>query len=153
MRPMRAWIRRHLSWSNTPAAWAERAGWLALLAGAVVGSWLAADWPWERRILLLSLWLRVLSILLRAEIIRFLGPVFFFELLRGSRRRIHFSRMFYAFILLGAVAYVHFVVIESDRRGIDSLKRQAAMAETFFLTFFSLQMLLVAVLTPVRLDD
>src|SRR5437868_6921378 len=113
MKPLAAWLRRHFAWSNTRTAWAERAGWVALFAAGIGGWWLSRDWSAEARVILVLLWLVLLAVLLRSEIIRLLGPVFFYELLRGSRRRIHLFRTIYAVILLAAVAYVQLVVIET----------------------------------------
>ena len=60
---------------------------LALITAGFGGWWLSNNWPLEGQILLLALWLLLLAVLLRRGIIRLAGPVFFFEVLRGSRRR------------------------------------------------------------------
>src|SRR5436309_1994708 len=132
------WLRRSLGWSSSRRSWYERLGFLALLAAAAAGWWISRDWGLESRILLLALWLVFLAVLLRRGIIKLLGPVFFFELLRGSRKRVHLTRTLYAAILLFALGYVHVVYSESDTSTSEqTVQQQAEVASTFFVTFLA----------------
>src|SRR5579871_491 len=147
MRALFSWLRRTLAFSTTRSAWNERAAAFGLLAVGIGGWWLSRDWLIEGRVLLLGLWLAVTCLLLRAEIIHLLGPVFSFEILRGSRRRVHASRVIYTTLLLASVVYIY--LLDSNRYVVAEVKRQSEAANTIFQTFFGIQMLLVAVLTPV----
>jgi ABC-type transport system involved in multi-copper enzyme maturation permease subunit len=120
---------------------------VALLATAVGGWWLSRDASIEARLLLVGAWILLACILARNGIIHLLGPVFFFELLRGSRRRIHLHRVLYATILFGSISYLY--LIGYGDRDPDSLATHAEMARTFFLLFFGIQMLAIGLLTPV----
>ncbi len=141
-----AWLRRQFAFSNSRSAWKERAALFGLIAAGGVGWWFSRDMPLDGRLVLLGLWLVFACLLMRAEIIHFLGPVFFFEILRGSRQRAHWKRVLYAVLLFASIAYIDY--IQKDH-AYDMLRRQSEMARMFFLTFFLIQMLLVMVLTPV----
>jgi hypothetical protein len=54
---------------------------------------------------LAALWVTALAYLMRREIVILLGPVFFYEITRFTRRRIDVSRIIYATILLVAISY------------------------------------------------
>src|SRR5258708_39587268 len=103
----RTWLGRNFTWSNSRRSWYERLGFVALLAAAAGGWWVSRGWGVSSRLLLVAMWLLLLAVLLRRGIIKLLGPVFFFELLRGSRRRVHLGRTVYALILLFFVGYTH----------------------------------------------
>ncbi len=92
-------------------------------------------------------WILLACILARNGIIHLLGPVFFFELLRGSRRRIHLHRVIYALILLGSIAYLF--SIRDKRYYVGDLSNQADLARSFFVLFFVIQLLLIGLMTPV----
>ena len=143
------WLRRHFTWSNTRRSWYERLGFLALLAGAAGGWWISRDWRLSAQVMLVALWLLLLAVLLRRGIIKLLGPVFFFELLRGSRRRVHLGRVAYALLLFFFVAYTHVVYVELDRHRDTTPQDQAEVAATFFIVFFVIQMVVILFLTPV----
>src|SRR5207237_10683504 len=86
-----AWAKRQIAWSNSRQSWYERLGALALLGGAAGGWWVSSDWPGPARLGLLCAWLTLLAVVVRRGAVRLLGPVFFFELLRGSRKRVHLT--------------------------------------------------------------
>lgn len=133
MKAIFAWCRRQLAFSTSSAAWTERLAALGLLVAGAGGWWLSRGLPLDGRLMLLDLWLVVACLLMRAEIIHLLGPVFFFEILRGSRRWVHLSRALYAALLLGSIVYVY--LIEFERFAPDELNQQARMANSFFLVF------------------
>src|SRR5688572_1352236 len=126
------WLRRRLRWSTTPRAWAERGAALGLLITAVGGWWLSRGWSWEPRLVLAALWLTALAYLVRREIIVLLGPVFFYEILRFSRRRVHGTRVIYAVILLVTISYIWIALSNTYRGPRLSLSAQAEMAAAFF---------------------
>src|SRR5947207_10783300 len=111
------WLRRRLRWSTTPRAWAERAAALGLVLAAVLGWWISRGWGWEPKAVLAALWLTALAYLVRREIIVLLGPVFFYEILRFSRRRVHGTRIVYAVILLVCIGYIWVAMTSFRRRG------------------------------------
>ena len=147
MKAASAWLRRQLGFSNSRAAWTERAGILGLFAVGVGGWWLSRGTSLNGRIILLGFWLVLACILMRAEIIHLLGPVFFFEILRSSRRRVHLSRVLYAGLLLASIVYVY--LIQFNHRDPDELSLQTEVARSLFLVFFIMQMAFVGLLTPV----
>lgn len=147
MKPVFAWFRRQFSFSNSRSAWLERLAGLGLFVAGVGGWWVSRGMPLEGRLVLAGLWLVVTCQLMRAEIIHLLGPVFFFEILCGSRRWVHLTRSIYACLLLSAIIYIY--LIEFHTYDPENLREQAEMAGSFFLVFFGIQMLLVGLLTPV----
>src|SRR5262245_19565022 len=149
MEQLRAWLRRSLRWSTTPRAWAERGAALGLLLAAVLGWWLSRGWGWEQRLVLAAIWLTALAYLVRREIIVLLGPVFFTEILRFSRRRVHATRIIYAVILLVTISYIWFAMTTYRRRSAPGLHDQAQLAATIFLVFFVVQLAIVGLVTPI----
>ncbi|HEV3145445.1 MAG TPA: ABC transporter permease subunit [Gemmataceae bacterium] len=141
------WLRRQLAWSNTRQSWQERLGFLGLIAGGLAGWYFSQSWSPEQRIVLLAAWLLGLGLLLRRGLLKLFGPVFFFEVLRGSRRRVHLSRTIYATVLLLAISYPFLLREEFDLES-RSLQGQAEMAEFLFRVFFFLQLGLIGLLTP-----
>src|SRR5262245_59154338 len=132
MKPFLAWLRRQLAWSNSRRSWYERLGVAALLVTAIGGWLLSEDWPVEGRLLLAALWLMLLAVLLRRGLVRLAGPVFFFEALRGSRRRVHATRTAFAVVLLLTVTYIWLMMTQVDVYREPDLTLQARLANTFF---------------------
>src|SRR5579864_2055306 len=141
------WLRRQFAWSNTRQSWQERLGFIGLVAGGAAGWYFSENWSPEQRVVLLAAWLLGLAMLLRRGLLKLFGPVFFYELLRGSRRRVHLARTVYAVILLFAVSYPFLLREELDLND-RSLQGQAEMAEFLFRVFFFLQLGLICLLTP-----
>jgi ABC-type transport system involved in multi-copper enzyme maturation permease subunit len=141
------WLRRQFAWSNTRQSWQERLGFIGLIAGGAAGWHFSENWSPEQRIVLLAAWLLGLALLLRRGLLKLFGPVFFYEVLRGSRRRVHLVRTIYAVILLVAVSYP-FLLREELDLNVHSLQGQAEMAEFLFRVFFFLQLGLICLLTP-----
>src|SRR5262245_7279141 len=149
MEALRTWLRRRLRWSTTPRAWAERGAALGLVLAAILGWWLSRGWGGEPRVVLAAIWVAALAYLVRREIIVLLGPVFFYESLRFTRRRVHATRIIYAIILLVAISYIWFAMTTYRRRGPPTLHEHAALAAIIFLVFFIVQMAIVGLVTPV----
>src|SRR5262245_56506714 len=147
------WLRRHIAWSNSRRSWYERIGVLALVGGAAGSWWISRDWPGLARLLLVCAWLTMLAVVIRRGAVRLLGPVFFLELLRGSRKRLHLVRTIYAVLLLGVIYYVYLLRLEIwNRTGGDvDIQAQSETAFACFLAYFVIQMLVVAILTPVMI--
>src|SRR5258706_270267 len=143
MKAFFAYLRRHFGWSTSRGSWYERLGAAVLLVAGAGGWWLSDGWSIEGRLLLAALWLAMLAVLVRHEIVRLVGPVFFFEVLRGTRRRVHAIRVIYAGILLVLITYVYFVMVETESTYRPELQTQARLAATFFSAFFGVQMLLI----------
>jgi ABC-type transport system involved in multi-copper enzyme maturation permease subunit len=148
MDELRTWVRRRLCWSTTPRAWAERGAALALVLATVAGWWLSRGWGWEPRLVLAALWLAALAYLVRREIIVLLGPVFLYEILRFSRRRVHVKRVVYAAIMLATISYIYVATTTFRHSGPITLNEQASIAGAFFMAFFGIQMAIVGLLTP-----
>jgi ABC-type transport system involved in multi-copper enzyme maturation permease subunit len=142
------WLRRQFAWSNTRQSWQERFGFVGLVAGGAAGWYFSQNWSPEQRLVLLAAWLLGLGLLLRRGLLKLFGPVFFYEVLRGSRRRVHLARTTYAVILLVAISYPFLLRQELDLTD-SSLQGQAEMAEFLFRVFFFLQLGLICLLTPV----
>jgi len=142
------WLRRQFAWSNTRQSWQERFGFVGLVAAGLAGWYFSQSWSPEQRILLLAAWLLGLALLLRRGLLKLFGPVFFYEVLRGSRRRVHLGRTIYALFLLIAISYPFLL---SREFGLEnrSLEGQTEMAELLFRIFFFLQLGLITLLTPV----
>src|SRR5262249_6371117 len=140
MKPFFAWLRRQFAWSNSRRSWYERIGTVALLVTGAGGWWLSESWPVEGRMVLAALWLMLLAVLLRRVLVRLAWPVFFFEALRGSRRRVHLTRIIFALILLVTVTYIWLMMTQADVYQEPDLKLQARLANTFFGAFFGVQL-------------
>jgi ABC-type transport system involved in multi-copper enzyme maturation permease subunit len=149
LRRTSGWLRRRLAWSNSRRSWYERLGVLALAALAAGAWWFSRGLGLESRLVLLAAWLLLLALMLRRGLIKLFGPVFFFELLRRCRKRVHLVRTLYALALLASIAYVHVVQDEVGRYSGDNTKAQAEVAFTAFVVFFGVELALVGFLTPV----
>jgi ABC-type transport system involved in multi-copper enzyme maturation permease subunit len=151
MKPLLAWLRRQLTWSNSRRSWYERIALLTLAATGAGGWWVSGDWAFESQLLLIGLWLILFAVLLRRGIVRLAGPVFFFEVLRGSRRRVHLVRTLFLLILFLTIAYIWFVTDEQwSYHDINSqIRRQSDIARALFGAYFGIQILVIGVVTPV----
>src|SRR4051794_27198354 len=153
---LRAWLRRSVSWSNSPEAWRERlglAGWL--VAAALWWRWLAAgDYVLGPQHVAVAAGLALaLAFLARHGWLRLVGPGPFYEVLRNARRgRFILLRWLYAVGLLLLLLWVHSIwsLDLRFRPGAPPLdyKMQADLAEKFFLAFAVTQCLVVVALTP-----
>jgi ABC-type transport system involved in multi-copper enzyme maturation permease subunit len=76
------------------------------------------------------------------------GPVFFHELLRGSRRRPHLIRSFYATLLLIALVYAWVIVLDNGPRRLGAPDEQARIAEAFVALVLVIQLGVVVLFTP-----
>jgi ABC-type transport system involved in multi-copper enzyme maturation permease subunit len=143
-----AWLRRQVAWSNTRRSWQERLGFLGLIAAGITGWYVSQNWSPEQRIVLLAAWLLGLALLLRRGLFKLFGPIFFYEVLRGSRRRVHLVRTLFATILALTIGYVFVIRSEYYYSTRNTMQVQAETAEVVFLVFFCALLGLVTILTP-----
>ena len=73
MKPLLAWLRRQFGWSTSRGSWYERLGAMVLLLSGVGGWWLSESLPIDGRLLLAALWLALLAVLVRHDIVRLVG--------------------------------------------------------------------------------
>ena len=144
-----AWLGRAVGWSNSWQSWKERLALVMLL----VGSWLLV---WLRSAfepgVLIALWsgliLASAVVLRRAWLILF-GPVFFYDLVRTSRRNRHMLlRWSYAVLLALLIGWMYFTW-ESDLHG-RQLDRNAVaeLNARLFYVFMVIQLGTVLLVTP-----
>jgi ABC-type transport system involved in multi-copper enzyme maturation permease subunit len=110
--------------------------------------WFWRALPWPLHVLLWGQWLAVLIGLRCAGLFKLMGPVFFSDLVRMTRRGRYFLvRCLYA----GALLFMLWVIWSSRVAwygGSISANEMAAFAGTFFYWFMAVQFGMVIVLTP-----
>jgi len=144
-----AWLRRNLSWSNSPRSWAERLGVLAVILGATCLVYCAGQLPAPLVVALGAVLAAVLLVALRRGGLRLFGPVLFYEIVRIARRsRYAFLRCAYALILFAVLFSVYRNYDTPQWRGTNRAQSLAEFADAFFTTFMTVQFLAVAILTP-----
>jgi ABC-type transport system involved in multi-copper enzyme maturation permease subunit len=146
----RTWLRHNASWSNSWQSWKERIGVAVLMAGAFSLSVFGSRLALSSQVALWALLLVTLAFLLRRGWLKLFGPVLFYDMLRvGRRSRYIFFRTLYALFLLLILSWV-WSMWQLDYRYQDGVPAQkmAQFAESFFLTFMLVQLVLVVVLTP-----
>jgi ABC-type transport system involved in multi-copper enzyme maturation permease subunit len=144
------WLRHRRRWSNSRQAWQERAG-LALLASAVVIAYFLSD-----RLSVgaqVALWFALLAglaFLFRQGWFTVLGPVFFYDVVRTTRRsRFALYRAYAYFVLiLVAIFCSAWWYGPQAEKPARTIRDVGEFAQGFFLTFMGLQLLLAAVVTP-----
>lgn len=132
---------------QTPATWAERIvnGVLLGVTGLLV--YLSMNVPFWQSILFWTVFVIGLTIATWMGQIKLLGPVLFYDMVRTARRhRYFFIRMLYAGFLFFILAYMVLItwLTEQEFR----VRQHAVIAETFFMVFMLVQLILVVVLTP-----
>ncbi len=145
-------LAKWLRWSNTRQAWYERLGLCGILAAALTLWFLADSAP---------VWLQVfgwgaLALLLaffsRRGWLKLFGPVLFYDLVRNARRTRFFAyRITYLGVLLFLLCWMYLNWRPNHYRLMTEPIRSSEAAELsllFFITFLSVQMLFVVVLTP-----
>jgi ABC-type transport system involved in multi-copper enzyme maturation permease subunit len=148
--PLGRWLRRRLTWSNSPRAWQERAGLALLLAGGLIACFLSDQLSIGAQVAIYFVLLAGLAFLFRQGWFTLLGPVFFYDLVRTTRRS-HFALYrAYAYFVLVLLAIYYSVWWYGPEPGhpVRSIRDIGAFAQGFFLTFMSLQLLLAAAVTP-----
>jgi ABC-type transport system involved in multi-copper enzyme maturation permease subunit len=146
-----AWIRRHLTWSNSREAWQQRLAAAALIGVTAFVYWITVELnlplPWQ-----LLVWGGVVvawGIFARRGWTRLFGPVLFYDLVRTARRSRYFwLRLFYALILFFSLFSVWLSYRESNPSGDIPYREMTKMAGTFFFVLISVQFLVVGLLTP-----
>jgi ABC-type transport system involved in multi-copper enzyme maturation permease subunit len=129
--------------------WRERLTGLAFLAAAVLFWFLPDTVPAGLLVALWAAWLLVLILVVRMGWLPLLGPVFFYDLVRTTRRgRYAALRAVYAAALLLFVVLLYRVQPTLDRSAWLTSGGMARFAETFCYTFLAVQFLAVALLTP-----
>jgi ABC-type transport system involved in multi-copper enzyme maturation permease subunit len=146
VRSCAAWLRHHLRWSNSRQSWEERLAGLVLLAGAAALIGLGGRLSAAGQAVLWGLLLLALAVLLRRGWLKLFGPVLFYDLVRTGRQSRHFIiRGVYALFLLFILSSVYL----SEHPSSSMPGREAArFAEQFFSTFMTVQLVVVALLTP-----
>jgi ABC-type transport system involved in multi-copper enzyme maturation permease subunit len=118
------------------------------VALALYFSWGRSFW---KQLLIWAPLVPAFGYLLRRGSVKLFGPVLFYDLVRSGRRgRFVLVRFFYCSVLFISLMWVFFI-FTVDRRHNDRMNDvtyMARMADSFFYTFVTLQLLVVVVLTP-----
>src|SRR5262249_42525836 len=123
-----------------------RLGALLLLTGAGLLVWFAGRLSLTQQVLGWGLWLLALAVFLRRGWLKLFGPVLFFHLVPLARRRRDFlGRSLYALFLLLVPPQA---ALSARRTGSFTTREAAQAAVTFFFTFMTVQVFVVALLTP-----
>lgn len=142
--------------SSSPEVWRDRLG-LGLWLLAAVGY---ARWCWESptgfgavHVVVGIVLLLALGLLARAGLVRLLGPVLAYDMIRNARRtRFILMRWLYVVFLLLLLVWVHSMWrLEMDNRGgrpVATYRDMTRLAEQYFVVFSITQFALIALLTP-----
>jgi ABC-type transport system involved in multi-copper enzyme maturation permease subunit len=130
--------------------WRERMIGLAFLGVAVLLWFLAGSLSAGQQVVLWSVLLLALALVVRQGWLPLLGPIFFYDLIRTTRRgRYAVLRAVYATALLLFILALYRVQPTLDRSPWSpTTGGLTRFAETFCYTFLAVQFLAVAVLTP-----
>jgi ABC-type transport system involved in multi-copper enzyme maturation permease subunit len=158
------WLRRTLTWSTSSESKRERGITLSLIAAAVALAFFtlfrgtvlwfrsdgsAARLPFPSDVLLIvlwSLWLAVVLVLMRLGMVKLLGPVLFYDMVRAARRSRYFLlRGFYSLVLL---LILFFVWMSVPTANISARERASRLAMDYFEIFSVVQLVAVMLLTP-----
>lgn len=145
-----SWLRWNFSWSRSKETWRD-IGIFSLLLIYALGVWRLEDrLALVPRLLLWGLLLIVLIVLVSLGWVRLFGPVLFYDLVRAGRRgRYFFVRVLYALVLLALLLLVNAIwSLKGSTLRENEIERMALMAEMFFATFITIQLLTVLLLTP-----
>jgi ABC-type transport system involved in multi-copper enzyme maturation permease subunit len=140
------------NWSNSAEAWQERLGVLLLIIGGIAGYTLSNFISLPGLFLAVAVWIATLFVLLRHGWIRFLGPLFLFDLFQATRRSRYFLLRVYVYfilLLLFSVVVTWSARTRSNYR-IDSFRadRAALIAENYFYIFLLAHAAFSALITP-----
>jgi ABC-type transport system involved in multi-copper enzyme maturation permease subunit len=146
-----AWLRRVLPFSNSPQAWQERLGFLVALVAVVVGVLFVAQLDAAWQTIFWAFALTTMAVLLRRGWLKLFGPVLFYDLICLARRRRYFLvRTAYALFLLAIVCWMWFLWSAERRFEADTgAGATAQAANAIFMSFVTVQFILVTILTPV----
>jgi ABC-type transport system involved in multi-copper enzyme maturation permease subunit len=144
------WLRRRLTWSNSRQAWQERASLALILAAGLLVYFLSDRLTVGAQVALWFVLLVSLAFLFRQGWFTVLGPVFFYDLVRTTRRSRFSLYRAYAYFVLLLVAIFYSVWWNGLdwQRPTPSIRDVGDFAQHFFLTFMGLQLLMVSVVTP-----
>jgi len=141
--------------SSNRLIWLGTAVWLT---GAAVLGWYAHRYDWSPGVVILAAcgWCAVAAGLARQSVRGLFGPVFHYEVVRLGRRKSTFIfRLIYILGLMALLGLRYLTWLEdqgyfraSSRDVIDS-QRLSEFATEFFLIFSGVQVVVVALLTPV----
>lgn len=129
----------------------EQAPLLLFLLGvalALVVGWNLSFW---KKVLIWSPLVPAFGYLLRRGSLKLFGPVLFYDLVRSGRRgRFVLMRFLYCSALLVALMWIFFIFTMERRYNTRTtdVQHMARMADSFFYTFITLQLLIVVILTP-----
>lgn len=134
---------------------ASREGWFECLSLALFGAAVLATWRWAGDVpigLLGMGWVFLLGMfafLARQGWFSLCGPVFFYDLVRTTRRSRFLLYRIYAYFILTLVGFFYMAWhMNHENRPVIHAREVSTFAETFFYTFMSLQLGTVAILTP-----
>lgn len=150
-------IPRSLRWISTSSdVWRDRLAlglWLFAAAAYARWCWLSPTGIGAAHIAAGVILLLALGLLARAGLVRLLGPVLAYDIIRNSRRtRFIFVRWVYVVFLLMLLVWVHSIWLIETRyntgQSVASYRDMTKLAERYFIAFSITQFCLVALLTP-----
>lgn len=149
--------RRHVPWPASGQAWLEGAVLLALAAGAGVLTWLGSGLALVWQLALWGLLLGGIAVVLRRGWLVLFGPVLSFDLVREARKgRYARARTLYAILQMWLLIVVWCTAAYDRLPGPVQFLSSRSMPPRliadvnfyFFISFMTLQMLMVLVITP-----
>jgi ABC-type transport system involved in multi-copper enzyme maturation permease subunit len=121
------------------------------IAGVVLAIVLSRNVAFWKKLLIWAPLVPAFGYLLRRGSIKLFGPVLFYDLVRSGRRgRFVLVRFLYCSMLFLALCWIFFIFTMERRYNmrVNDVTHMARMADSFFYTFVTLQLLVIVVLTP-----
>jgi ABC-type transport system involved in multi-copper enzyme maturation permease subunit len=145
----RGWLRRNLTWSNTRQAWEERIGLTLILAVGAALVWSYGRMQLSLYVLAWGVLIATATLLLRRGWLRLFGPILFYDLVCIARRpRYFWMRTLYSCLLAGMLGWLYLLWMAQTQSRSMRPQELSYFAESFFYTFMSIQLIVVAILTP-----
>lgn len=154
------WLQRRPAWSNSRAAWLERAAGAVVLTAAATVWWLGKSLSSSVQAVLGAALVVGTAVLLRRGWLTLFGPVLFYDMVLTARRRRHaVLRCLYALALVYTVVIVYLVSMATESVPRELLDNPLAihrlpphviqdLSARFFLWFAAIQMAAAVLLTP-----
>jgi ABC-type transport system involved in multi-copper enzyme maturation permease subunit len=150
--PLTTRLRHRLGWATRRQAWQEGAAGLLLLGAMIAAVSLRNVMSRSTQVVLWGLLIVASVALSRRGWLKLFGPVLFYDMICSARRaRYALLRCLYALLLLLMLYAVYQGHRERMNQGGLDARRIAALSESFFYTFMTVQFLAVALLTPAYL--
>ncbi len=128
-------------------------GWLLI---GCAGAYVARGWSVGPAVFLVVVWVASLGVAAPSAVRGLFGPVFFYEVVRNSRRRTTFLlRGIYTMCISASLALAYVLFLESERipvfssSRVVSIRAMSGFSEEFFTAFVIIQHLTLLLLTPV----